>query len=73
MGIGSFMFGLAMTNDIRDSFDEIHNNATTDGNGRQALEQISTYIQFHSDLKQLSTTKKWSKIISKFVILFIFI
>lgn len=55
MGIGTMIFQLAMLKDLRYSLQEIHNNATTtDENGRQALDQISVFIDFHLLIKQLS-------------------
>lgn len=56
MGIGTFILQLAMIRDVRYSLYDIHSNATTTAaeNGRQALKQISTFVEFHLLIKQLS-------------------
>lgn len=55
MGIGTFIFQLAMIEDMRCSLIELHHNATTtDKNGRQAVKQISAFIEFNLLVKKLS-------------------
>lgn len=60
MGIGTFIFELAMIKDMKGSLIELHDYATTTGKNRcQAVKQISAFIEFNLLVKKLSDEKKW--------------
>lgn len=59
IGIGSFVFALAIIKDIEGILHSIDEDAksTERGRGQSALEQLGVYIQIHSKLKEFSKRK----------------
>lgn len=54
LNIGAVLFIFTLIKDIRRSLKPINDNAKSTTRKRQAMQQLSDYIQLHSNVKQLS-------------------
>lgn len=57
IAIGGFLFASAMLKDIRHILRAINTDAKSIAKQRQVLQKICVFIQFYTDLKQLSSKR----------------
>lgn len=61
LAIGSFLYGMALSKDIKMSLFYINRNARAEGDQSILLEQIVEFLQLHSSSKQLSKIRMNNK------------
>lgn len=54
LGIGGFIFALAICEDIKIDLSSIQKSGKRAENKSKIVEQLSQFIQYHSEMKQLS-------------------
>lgn len=56
MAVGSYLYGIAMSECVKGTLNEINRHVHDKTNKARIVEEIIEFVQFHSRVKQLSKT-----------------